>query len=846
MKTIYQTLITVLLLASFGMECRADEPVTFSVGEITYEVTDGTNVGVKSSTIGSSARGNITIPVTVEYNSTTYNVVSVLADALKDHVYLGEVAFPESVTAIGDNAFNGCKSMTVKDEALPLALTTIGEGAFEDCRNMELSDLPTSLATIGKRAFRRCELFNPTDFKIPDAVTAIGDYTFDNCVSLSSVNLNKVKTIGEYAFSACYQLSEVSNSVEVQSIGEGAFYDCMSLEVLPIPSNTYFTKINPYTFANCVSCSTTLHIPKKVTEIKDKAFTVTALALIQWDVEPRNFATTAFDDCLGLYGFLVKTSDKNLSEVMDIINGWKENEEEYNKKYGSFSEFLSKYVDQIDPQADVVISSSGEITKSDVQAAIDETSCEWATASVIELTGAPTAIGESAFEGMTGLVQVGEKTVDDNTGTPIFCALPASIREIKTKAFKDCTSLMRILLPHFVTIADDAFDGCGIHEKYFIGNMLGNLVQGELEIPDGTQKIYENEFRNFTDISGIKFPENNLMIENGAFSNTKIKALSIPSTVSFVDVEDDTPLTIHYGAFENCKLLESVTISDGVTTLPSRLFRGCSALHTISIPASVTSIGEDLLSGCTGLTQITVAEGNERYESIDGKALVDKIEKKLICVTGDFKYSDLSSLEGYSVEVIGDGAFEGYKQDEELNLAGVTEIGRDAFYGAQIPSVVIPNTVTKIGFAAFYGISGCEFKWTPCDDDDAKDFNWYAFGNGTNNTLTLTQNENNTTNVSEIQAFYKEFESEPNPMPYKHSVRNSVEDNHDSMTDEEKNEALKGYFSQINIVEEHTDGIIAVENGDTSNQKVYDLQGRSVKNPSKGVYVVGGKKVVIR
>ena len=43
-------------------------------------------------------------------------------------------------------------------------------------------------------------------------------------------------------------------------------------------------------------------------------------------------------------------------------------------------------------------------------------------------------------------------------------------------------------------------------------------------------------------------------------------------------------------------------------------------------------------------------------------------------------------------------------------------------------------------------------------------------------------------------------------------------------------------------------GIIATQNdkGETKNDIYYDLQGRKVANPTKGLYIVNGKKVVIR
>jgi hypothetical protein len=46
---------------------------------------------------------------------------------------------------------------------------------------------------------------------------------------------------------------------------------------------------------------------------------------------------------------------------------------------------------------------------------------------------------------------------------------------------------------------------------------------------------------------------------------------------------------------------------------------------------------------------------------------------------------------------------------------------------------------------------------------------------------------------------------------------------------------------------DQTTGIKAIENGQlTIDNEVYDLQGRRVVNPTKGLYIVNGKKAVIK
>ena len=54
----------------------------------------------------------------------------------------------------------------------------------------------------------------------------------------------------------------------------------------------------------------------------------------------------------------------------------------------------------------------------------------------------------------------------------------------------------------------------------------------------------------------------------------------------------------------------------------------------------------------------------------------------------------------------------------------------------------------------------------------------------------------------------------------------------------------RAYIDEIKVVNSSTDGIRSIETVRNDN-KVYDLQGREVKAPGKGIYIVNGKKVVL-
>lgn len=132
---------------------------------------------------------------------------------------LSYVKLPETIKAIGDNAF--CSS-NISEVIIPQGVTSIMDNAFNACNRLKSVTIPSTVTTIGMYAFSGCSSLQ--EIKLPSSITSIGTEAFGNCNKLNTVTIpSSVKEMGN-AFFGCFNLQSVyATSVLPISIGQDAF-----------------------------------------------------------------------------------------------------------------------------------------------------------------------------------------------------------------------------------------------------------------------------------------------------------------------------------------------------------------------------------------------------------------------------------------------------------------------------------------------------------------------------------------------------------------------------------------------------------------------------------------------
>ena len=243
------------------------------------------------TTIGSSAFSRCSNLQTINIPT---GVTELSSSIFSDCTKLEEVAMHDQITAIGSDAFSGCKLLS--GCTLPESITTIGNNAFYCCVSLPITSLPTSLETLGSKVFQDCALLNINCF--PNALTTIGNYAFANTgITTLDLSDSPLTTFGTATFNECQALTSVILPNTLIATGDKTFYNCKNLSSITLPQS--LQRIGQYTFYKCTALSS-ITLPESLQSIEGRAFEYSGLKSIEIPDNVTSLGILAFYDCKNL------------------------------------------------------------------------------------------------------------------------------------------------------------------------------------------------------------------------------------------------------------------------------------------------------------------------------------------------------------------------------------------------------------------------------------------------------------------------------------------------------------------------------------------------------------------
>ena len=180
-----------------------------------------------------SDSGVIAIPSSILYGGISYNVTSIGEYAFDGCTGLTSITIPDSVTSIGDGAFQDTSWYDNQPDGVVYINNVLYKYKGTMPSNTSIT-IPEGVTSIGESAFSGCT--GLTSITIPDSVTSIGEYVFSGCKGLTSITIpNSVTSIGRSAFDGCTGLTSIIIPNSVTSIGYDAFHGCTHLSIIRIP-----------------------------------------------------------------------------------------------------------------------------------------------------------------------------------------------------------------------------------------------------------------------------------------------------------------------------------------------------------------------------------------------------------------------------------------------------------------------------------------------------------------------------------------------------------------------------------------------------------------------------------
>ena len=651
----------------------------------------------------------------------------------------------EKLSGIGDYAFYDCANLT--SITLNNGLNTIGVGAFANCINMsEVNiDQHSYVSVIGDYAFYNCQALST--FTVPNSVRTLGNSVFEDCFAITEIEISGkgenvlLSNLGTNVFRGCEHLQSLTFPRQfTQSVDISTFEGCRSLKYIATPDNNTINFVegtiigNSFTFSDFKA---TVPGTFYFQGVKDSAVHRTATE--------KEVAFSFFDTDINKDVYELTVTEEGKKVVYRVDSD--DNLVYCNMETGMETVTLPA---TIGPNKIRIIDSNTfqgnhYLTKITIPASINEIApnafrgCHNLKYVLFTNPSALTSIGSGAFKTQDGVTH-NSTTNCSHTGmsnTPeLYFVGPVSYSStpfeyamnpneyinngsqersyityysgwpthLEIRYNEDTDKNELIDYPTFASIAGTGSAGAKYTTAKYpymtdehISNMttaVGKYINNE-QMTDYEREII-NAALNLILPEGIESVKEGLYIENEA-SETRPDLQKTITAYSLKEVED--------GAFQGCRFLTGVTLSDATEKIGNYAFEDCANLSSVNLPGTVREMGIRPFKDCPKLNTVNFSGGpyftceNSIIYELDDSGAKEKIVECLEGRTNPY----VTSTETNGVKELYQEAFmETTLVNVDLSSSSITSVPEYAFaYTPSLTQVTLPKTIRNIRDNAF-------------------------------------------------------------------------------------------------------------------------------------------------
>lgn len=600
------------------------------------------------------------------------------------------------VTSIGSSALHNCTSLSFEDLQLP-NLTSLGQNAFYGVKIKKLVlgsngvalTLPT--ATTSTQNFGDKSVLE--EVVLHDGVVGISGPVFYNYTSLTSVNLNYIKSwwcsAGEQTFykvpieefslpsletlSGTYASHFMNSSVKkIISLGKvatipsgdgnyGFALKCKNLEYVNLPES--LTSVGNFAFSECINLNVNL-VPNTLTHIGTNAFCKCKMDGVV--INCPNLVT--INNNAFFNTGITRIENLGTVETLGISSGNKE----ANGVFGQCPKLT--YVELPSTITFIGLSTFYKCTSLDVVLCHASTPPSLASSVFDQTNNCPIYVPDGTA--------TWEETAEDGTVTTVTGTIVERYKQ--ASGWVDYADRIYPIslyelggIENIMEFEDEAVEAVLLQNMDSDSN--GYITKDEVEDVTSIGTWFKgntaietfDEFEKFTGVNNLG-TANSTAYES--FSGcTYLKTIKLPRTITIINAS----------SFRNCTSLYHIEGLDNVESI-GRTFANCTSLNQPIIMPNLTKMN---LGGCFANCPIT------KFSAPKLTSIPDGLQDSGTNYGVFHKCTNLTEvdLDWENMTKIGGNAFNGCTSlsFEELNLPNLTSLGQNAFYGVKIKKMVL-------------------------------------------------------------------------------------------------------------------------------------------------------------